>query len=309
MAPSNFKPLLVILPVLLLLAPAFAQSTEMAADAPEKVNVGVYVLNIGKFDVTTGSFTVDFYLDMKCDGACPDQSFEFANGRADSIDTIIDDPDEKFYRIQASLFDDIDLRKYPFDRHVLTIELEDKLLTKEKMVYEFDEGNSGVDPSVSVVGWQFDGWGAGVADHYYAAYDETYSRFVFKIDISRVVMTAVLKSFLPVFFMVLIAMLSLILQSEKVTMRLSLNISTLLAAVMFHLNLTSQIPPVGYLTFADKFMIVTYAVMIGVLLSGILLMRNNERKNRRMEDDIYRYSLYVLPAAAVAAYSLIFMLQ
>jgi hypothetical protein len=34
---------------------------------PDKVRVGIYILNIGKFDLSTGLYTIDFYLNLKSD--------------------------------------------------------------------------------------------------------------------------------------------------------------------------------------------------------------------------------------------------
>ena len=290
--------------ILLLILPIVsAQSSE-----PTEVAVGVYVLNVGKFDVSAGSYTVDFYLSLKCDRPCYPEKFEFMNGRATSIDKLTDEPSEKFYRIQASLAENIDLRQYPFDSHALTIAVEDKEKTNSELVYKVDQSNSGIDENVIIVGWSLDGWNAEVTDHYYPAYDETFSRFVFKVNISRVGLTSVLKSFLPVFFMVFVALLSLLLKADKVTTRLTLNISTLLAAVMFHLNLTSSIPPVGYLTFADKFMISTYLILIVVLVSGIILMRHTEQKEEARAEKIYKYALYSIPAATILVYAVLFLL-
>jgi hypothetical protein len=274
---------------------------------PTEVLVGIYVLHVGKFDVSTGSYTVDFYLSLKCSEPCSPDKFEFMNGRATSIDKLIDKPNEKFYRIQASLSQNIDLKKYPFDKHSLTIEIEDKEKTIKDLVYKYDEKNSGIDPSVIIVGWQLDGWDAEVKEHYYSVYDETYSRFIFRINISRVALTSIFKSLLPVFFMVFVSLLTLLLTSDKVTMRLSLNISTLLASVMFHLNLTSSIPPVGYLTFADKFMISTYLILVSVLFSGILLMKYSDRKDHLKAEKIYKYSLISLPIISAFLYILVFL--
>ena len=275
---------------------------------PVEVSVSAYVLNIGKFEVGTGSYTIDFYLDFKCNQMCNQEKFEFSNGRATSIDKLIDTPTEKFYRIQASLSQNIDLKRYPFDSHSLTIEVEDKENTIEKIVYVSESENSGIDPSVIIVGWEIDGWNSTVTEHYYAPYDETYSRYIFSIYINRVPLTSAIKSFLPVFFMVFVALLSLLLKADKVTTRLTLNISTLLAAVMFHVNLTSSIPPVGYLTFADKFMISTYMILISVLFSGILLMRHTESKDEVKTEKIYKTALFTIPVATVILYTIIFIL-
>lgn len=274
--------------------------------AAQEVHVGVYVLNVGKFEVNTGTYTVDFYLDFKCSSECSPEKFEFTNGRAASIDKLIDTPTEKFYRIQASLSQNIDLRQYPFDKHSLTIELEDKEKPIAEQHYIPDNSSSGIDPSVIIVGWHLDWWNATTAEHRYEPYDETFSRYIFSIEISRVPLTSFLKSFLPVFFMVFVGLLSLLLRADKVTTRLTLNISTLLAAVMFHVNLTSTIPPVGYLTFADKFMITTYIILILILFSGILLMRHTDLKEEAHAARIYKYSLYLVPAIAFFSYVFLF---
>lgn len=284
----------------------FVLMLPIANAKPAEVSVGMYVLNIGKFDLSSGSYTIDFYLSMKCDGNCNTGDFEFLNGRAASVDKIIDNPNEKFYRIQANLLKNLDLKNYPFDEHSLTIEIEDKEATKNDLIYKFDKESSGIDPSVIIVGWELKDWNGQVTDHFYQPYDETFSRFIFSINIKRVVLASVIKSFLPVFFMVFVGLLSLLLKADKVSMRLSLNISTLLAAVFFHLNLSSQIPPVGYLTFADKFMITTYVILISILFSGILLMRHTEKKDERLAERMYRMSLYGIPAMTVFLYLLNF---
>ncbi len=274
--------------------------------APAEVYVSTYVLNVGKFEIATGSYVVDFYLDMKCAVNCSPERFEFMNGRANTVDKLIDTPTEKFYRIQATLSQNMDLKQYPFDIHHLTIDIEDKDNTVEDLVY-IASNESGIDPSVIVVGWELGNWSSNVTNHVYENYGETYSRYSFSLEIKRVALTSIIKSFLPVFFMVLIGILSLFIMADKVTTRLGLNISTLLAAVMFHVNLTSSIPPVGYLTFADRFMLATYVILMAVLASGILLMRRADLKDDKKAREIYDKSLEFVPLLAVTLYVAVFL--
>jgi hypothetical protein len=279
------------------------------AAEPVKVYVGVYVLNLGKFELATGAYTVDFYLSLRSQEPVEMGDFEFMNGRAATVDKLIDTPTEKFYRIQANLSQNLDLRRYPFDEHLLTIEIEDKRRTVDELVYVVDEQNCGVDPGVIVVGWRLAGWEAKVLAHEYEIYGETYSRFVFGLRIQRVVLNAVIKSFLPIACMILVGFLSLLLAPDKVTTRLSLNISTLLGAVMFHVNLTASIPPVGYLTLADRIMIVTYVVLVLILFSGVALLRWAEREDKKaLALRVYHQALGLIPPLAVALYLLVFLL-
>ncbi len=128
--------------------PPAATPVPAAAVGPVHVKVGVYVLNVGRLDTATGAFTIDFYLAMTCDRACSPGNFEFSNGRATSIDRSVDDPTEKFYRVQASLTSSLNLSRYPFDRHKLIIELEDKDQTDQTLVYEVSLEDTGLDPAV-----------------------------------------------------------------------------------------------------------------------------------------------------------------
>lgn len=279
------------------------------AAEPVRVYVGVYVLNLGRFELATGAYTVDFYLSLRAERPIAMDEFEFMNGRAATIDRLIDTPTEKFYRIQANLSQNLDLRRYPFDEHLLTIELEDKRRTVNELVYVVDEKACGVDPSVIVVGWRLAGWEATVTTHEYTIYEETYSRFVFGLRIRRVTLNAVIKSFLPIVCMLLVGFLSLLLTPDKVTTRLTLNISTLLGAVMFHVNLTSSIPPVGYLTLADRVMIATYLILVLILLSGVAILRWAEREEKKAQAKrIYHQALATIPVLSVVLYALVFLL-
>lgn len=271
------------------------------------VQVGLYMLNLGKFDIATGAFTADFYLSMKCDGNCSADQFEFSNGRATSIEKVIDKPGEKFYRIQANLASPIDLRKFPFDSQVMEVQIEDKTKKIDELRYVPILKESGIDPSISFPGWELVGWSATVKDHAYEVYDETYSRFNYKITISRIYMSSFLKTFLPVLFIMAVVLLSFIIDPDKVTTRLTMAGSSLVSAVMFHVSISNQIPPVGYLTFADKFMAVTYLILMFRLTIDILMLEFQERKQPQIVEKIHHYTEFPAMIVGPILYIVLFV--
>ncbi|MFN3407945.1 MAG: hypothetical protein ACK45B_03035 [Limisphaerales bacterium] len=283
--------------------------TAVSDGSPQIVHAGIYMLNVGKFDLSSGSYTMDFYLSLRSDRPIADGAFEFMNGRATSMDKLIDEPGHKFYRVQASLYQNISLKEYPFDSHRLGIQIENKTQDARQMVFEVDRANSGIDPEVTIVGWDLTGWDARVEAHRYDLFGETFSKLVFEVNVRRIVLTAILKAFLPAIFIVLVGLLSLLLRPDKFAPRLGLNTSTLLGAVMFHLTVTSQIPPVGYLTLADKFMILSYLVLMACLFSTILLMRHTDKQEEELALHIYRRALTWIPLAALALYTALFALR
>ncbi len=293
------KKIFVLLSLFLLCLPLVA--------AQEEVNIGLYILNLGKFDIATGSFTADFYLSMTCETECSPENFEFMNGRTSSIDKIIDEPNEKFYRIQANLNSPIDLKSFPFDTQKMQIILEDKEKTIDDQIYIVNSEESGIDPSIVFTGWDIDDWNASVQEHEYSVYDETYSQYIFTINISRIVFNAFLKTFLPVIFILLVVIFSFLIDPDKVSTRLGMAGSSLVASVMFHVAISNQIPPVGYLTFADKFMVLTYMILLFSFLINISMLELQERKKNDIVDRLHRRTEYNIIWAVPILYFLLFI--
>jgi hypothetical protein len=318
---------------------------------PAHVQVGIYVLNVSSFSLATGQFTIDFYLDLTSADVDPvtkkpipfgTLSPEFMNGRAANKTLVLPDSSDKkalmnateqVWRIQALLQTNIDLRGFPWDKHALPIVLEDTNRTTSNddssrgLVYQFDPVQSGIDPSVSIVGWRLDGFTAEEADHFYsvptglptmvrdpatgratydvdtstnpvylqrAPYDPTgkanpartvfaasdgspgaehYSQLRYAVNIGRLYFIATIKTFLPVVCFVIIILLSLLCGVDKLDQRQTMNTTMLLASILYHINLTNQLPQVPYLTRADRVMIATYTTVAFNLFLTVFMVR------------------------------------
>jgi hypothetical protein len=230
------------------------------------------------------------------------------NGRASSFEKIINEPNEKFYRIQANLNSPVDLKKFPFDNQKLQIILEDKKRTTSELVYETNLKESGVDDSISFAGWKIKPFYLNVSEHQYQIYEETYSQFSFNIPISRFPLNAFIKTFLPITFIILVALSSFVLDPDKITTRIGMVGSALVASVMFHVSLTNQIPPVGYLTFADKFMILTYLVLLLSFIFNVFLLELAERKNEKLLMRVHHATEYTMLIIVPILYLDLFLL-
>ena len=279
-----------------------------AAGAPAEVKVSVYVISLGKYDVATGSFTVDFYLDLQHAAGVDPTGFEFVNGRASSTDLMINTPTEHFYRIQANLVSPVDLKRFPFDHQKMQIILEDKNNTIKKLCYVPLTAESDLDPAVTFIGWNIDRWSASVREHLYGNWNERYSQYVYEVDISRLAINSFMKTFLPVFFIVLIVLSGFAMGPEQAPTRLGMAGSGLVAAVMFHVSIASQIPPVGYLTFADKFMVLTYLVTLVSFLINVVIIAAQRRQREALVQKIHRATEVSMFILVPVAYILLFWL-
>jgi hypothetical protein len=290
-------------------SPAAAGDMANASDRPLITSpiityIGVYVVDFSRFSVEEGTVETTFYLNIRSDTNASVNDFEFMNGRVTSLDVISDTPREKNYRVYAVMTVDPDLRHFPFDNHTLPILIEPKTLDENQLLIMIDQDQTGLDEDAKIPGWTFTGASTSLTNRSYAADEVPYSRAVFSYGIIRDSASTILKFFLPIGLIVLVSLASLLM---KVSSRLGLNASMFLAAVLIHWRVADAIPLVAYATFLDIFMIITYATLVMVLVSGILIMRYNESRDPARVDKIAHWSLRIVPAVSVVMYCLLFL--
>jgi hypothetical protein len=161
---------------------------------------------------------------------------------------------------------------------------------------------------VNIAGWDFDGWKADVTEHYYAPYDTTFSKYVFSIQIHRSPIAAIFKTFFPALIIVSMGLLSLVLTPDKIIPRLTLTAGSLTGAVLFHLNMTSSLPPLGYLTFGDRFMLINYLALALALISTLIALAQVDKKQTEKAERVHHTALIVVPLVWVGLQVVNFLL-
>ncbi len=271
---------------------------------PGEVKVGAYVMDCKNFNVAEGTVLVSFYLALRSETNVSIGDLEIINGHTTSVDTLTDTPHEKYYRILATIDTDPDLRRYPFDRHVIPLKIEPKTRDTHSLVLVIDGNKTGLDAEADLPGWQFTVTSSSAENHSYEEDAIPYSRAIFSYGIQRDTASTILKFFLPILLIVIVSLSSLLM---KVSSRLGLNASMFLAAVLIHWRVADAIPLVAYATFLDFFMIITYATLVLVLISGILILKFTEMKESAQVDRIYRWSIRIIPPLSITLYTLLFI--
>ena len=100
---------------------------------------------------------------------------------------------------------------------------------------------------------------------------------------------------------------SFFMDPDKVTTRLAMAGSALVASVMFHVSIANQIPPVGYLTFADKFMILTYFVLLAIFVINVVMLEMIEQKKMDLVEKVHRRTEYSMFVVVPLLYVLLFL--
>jgi len=320
--------ILLLVSFLSLVSPAHA-----VTEPPVTVTIGAYVLNVYNFNVGQGTFSADFYLWFSWQGnwsssASPTtplpSDFELMNGVVTKTTLIESDQNLSgsgynylIYRIQASMTDAVNLQNYPFDHHDLTIEIEDQDHNEQTLVYSADP-ESRIDPQVKLQGWQLQTSpvNATVISQFYNTtfgdpvqnYTETYSRFIISLPIQRPVLSSIAETFLPILLILIVAMISFLIKPTEFGARLGLNVTTLLTAVAFQINLTAGIPQFGFLTLADRLMISLYIILTYSLFMTVSLAAIKSERGARVVRRLNEASALVVPLAMLVLITIDFLL-
>lgn len=263
---------------------------------PNHIKVGVYVLHVGKNDLQSANYQMDFYLIFKCDQLCQKINFELMNATDAKIHLAAKQKGYLIYRVQANINKINNLRNYPFDSHTIDIIIENRQLTNDKMVFESDPMTTALDSDLNVAGFHLlPTWTSTVSDHYYSVFKQTFSSYKFSMFVQRPWLAGFLKGILPALIIVCCNFLALFMGIEHISQRVGITTSTLIAAVVFHLNLTSSLPPLGYITFADMFMLLNYLFLMVVLLEVVLTTYFLDTKHRETAVRVNRLSAWLIP--------------
>lgn len=269
-----------VLCVLLTAAPTPAQSNA----APETCRVGIYVRSLHSFNPTADTFGADLWLWSVCPSADqqPLQTMEFVT--ADDTVVLLDVPGQPYWanrNVDGTFRYDWDERNFPFDRHTLTIELEEGVKDVRGFVYEPDTANSGVDPSLELPGgWMMTGYRlAGGTNTYDTTFGDPdlpqggtseYSRLTFSMDLVRTDLSGYFKMTAVVYAAFLFSLLTYAMHMELTTgigPRVSLLAIALFSAAVNLINASNALGTASGLTLVDK---IHFVVLIYILIAAVV---------------------------------------
>jgi hypothetical protein len=265
-------------------------------NSPMHIKVGTYILHVGKYDPQQANIQMDFYLIFQCKPTCNNMNFEIMNATNANIHLVEKQKNFSVYRIQADLSKPDNLRNYPFDNHVIDIIIEDRQMTIDKMVFEADPTTTAFDSDLNIVGFHLlPTWTADVNNHFYSVFKRTFSSYRFSMHIMRPKLAGILKGILPALIIICCAFLALFMKIKHVSQRFSIATSTLVAAVVFHLNLTASLPPLGYMTYADMFMLINYVCLFAILIEVVTTTYCIDTKHGILADRINITCAWLIP--------------
>ncbi len=273
------------------------EDAELDSTEPETIiyNVGVDLISVGTIDRESGSSDLIFWLTLVSDDIDftknpPPDDWDLTNGYI--VDKTGKNVDPHFYKvkIRGVFFNEIDFRSYPFDEINLDIHIEPYFpLVEERVVFQVNEKYSVINPdTVSVPGWT-------MGEPTFSAYTTTYpwgnfTHFEAHFPIETSPVDIFIKKLLPVLVLASFGFGTFFMSSHVLQNRIAIVATCLVGALFFHaIFLLGELPPLSYLTLADKIMISIYTVFVGAGVTILFHQRHLDKKEvAHDERDIHR---------------------
>jgi hypothetical protein len=281
------------------------------------VNVGMWVINVYDFSYKDGSYVFDFYIYFFwTDHNITTIDWYLMNGRPSTPTSKLMVSENKtdltwyeIYRVRADLSIPLEPKNYPFDKVPLPITFE--LLEHNYPIQLYWMKNeSGIDPGFKIVGWN-------VVDEQYFVIPHQYplgielQQGVMNVVVQRDLTVALSTVIVPPLIFCAVSAFSFLFRMDDFSafgLRVGLNTSMLITAVLFNIAIASNIPPVAQLNFYMVFTISVLAFLaINLVVTILGYVTWNYQKDAAKVKRINRYGVVISIAIPILLFLLIFL--
>lgn len=256
------------------------------------VYVGVEMIELRDLKTADQTFFADFFLYFRWDGDDAPLNVIFTNSTTAKVDANnpismqVTDAGQNYrlYRVQGTFSEPLDFHDYPWDRHSLTIRMVNPVLNQNDLVYVPDPSSIGMSQAQrqrssmdqSRTFNRLPSWVTedvlftqvsitSTADDYDVDGLVQYSEFQVIVDIGRDVRSFLVKNLLPLALLALVTYIAIWFPAEQAGARVSFAITALLSSSVMLINVSNQLPEIGY-TVAIEWGYYAYLWMSAILI-------------------------------------------
>lgn len=256
----------------------------------DTAKVGLYVTNLYDFNIADGSFTTEFWTwtIYKNDSLNFEDTQEVTHSKKTNFANYnLEDAGASGNWMQkkctAVILQDWDVRLFPFDKQVLSINLEDALNDTTALIYKADVANSKVSDSLLLDEWTIDSFGVRANSIRYnttygdpdlqgeSVYPSISAQIYLTRSHSKVTFIKLVTGVYVAFF---ISLLVFLIQPHDTDTRIGLAVGGLFAAVGNKYIVESVVPTTTQTTLVDIIHITTFAAILFIVIMVIVISRN-----------------------------------
>ena len=181
--------------------------------------------------------------------------------------------------VWATLSTPFDLRKFPFDRHVLPVAIESFSFDVAKLKFVFEDESLSTNHLRLTDGWKLKEIRSRVDEHHYPEENTKYSRFIGELVVHRDSGYYLWKIVLPLVLIIAMSWAVFWMDPEELEARMGLAVTSMLAVVAFNFAIADTLPKISYVTRMDVFIVLGYVFIFGAFIENLITHILN-RKDR-----------------------------
>lgn len=275
-------------------------------------------MSIRNIERLSGTYDATFWVTMISDKidftVNPPPELDFVNGQQIEISGMDIEPHLKKFKVSGVFQNGFDFRKYPFETLDLTIIMEPFYpLTTDKVIFTTNKEYSGQDVSANddIPGWDLSPGTVENTTHDYSW--GKFTRLVAHYEVTSPVFMTFLKKLFTVIILDAICLGAFWFKPDSLTERSAVAMGAILAATYFHAQfLLGELPPLGYLTIADKFLMASYALyafcIASVLIHQRLSLRYGDKYDSNYSNKIDSKLRTLAPIVLVGVFLILYPL-
>jgi hypothetical protein len=292
---------------------------------PTEVSVGAYLIGLSRVSAPSEafpSFEVEMFIDLSwrdhrlAFGSETDQPMVFLEEEAEEKLSEIWSPDIEIQneveqrttdsivlyifpdgtvqyeeRFGAVLNADLDLRRFPFDKQVLDLEIQSFVWDQNDLKLIVNEKQLGMDTEFRTPEWTVTGVEAMISQRSEIRDESDFATFTFRIHATRHAGHYLLRILMPLMFVMLLTWS--VLWTDPID-RVRIGLIALLTVVATHTVISKSLPRLHYPTFSDVLLTICYLYATVLVLESIWVQRVALKSEERA-DRIDQQTRWILP--------------
>lgn len=212
----------------------------------------------------------------------------------------------QYYR--GTMASNFDLHGFPFDRHRLDVPFEAAAGDIDDVLYVAGESSTRKDVTSQAAhvvphGWNLERISADVSQADYPRLGESYSRYVFHLEVTRDPHFYWWAIVLPLLPIVATSWSVFWMDPKEFSSQVGVGVTAMLTVVAYRITIDSSLPPLSYMTRMDYFLLVCQIWVFGAFLMSVVVHvchAQDTPSMRTLARGISRYCRWLPPLALLA---------
>ncbi len=307
------------------------------------VDLGLHIVELTKVDEVTNTFNIEGFMDLVwCD---PRMAYEVENGEELSERILLKDKAQALLneiwwpavtianqvngrnienqelvilsdgtieykeKFSAELEAHYDLKKFPFDRQKLEIEIESFAWHDEVLLFQMNEEKIGFSNDFEIAEWHIEKVESKIESVKGIQDRASFSEFLMEIVVVRQYEYYLWKIIIPLIFLVIISWSVFLMIGDKLIDRLRFSMIGILTIVGYQFIISDILPRVSYFTLMDSFLSISIFIMLFTMFESVYVNNLNlvdKSAQAKKVDMVCRIAFPVIYFIALIALGLIF---